>query len=110
MWTAATAYKPLERRSPATSPQSDFIFDGHGNLAATLLLRVNGNNVPLTITGTYSVNADCKMSDTWHASNGLTTFHESVIVDNGEEYFILNDTSGDGSVISGEAKKQFISK
>jgi hypothetical protein len=83
-----------------------FIFDGKGNLAGKLFVRVNGNNNTLTITGTYSVSADCTVSDTWNASNGGISTHESVIVNNGQEYFILNNTS-DASVISGEAKKQF---
>jgi len=83
-----------------------FIFDGKGNLVATLFVRVNGNNNTLTITGSYSVSRDCTVSDTWNASNGVTSTHESVIVDNGQGYFILNNTSGDGSVISGEARKQ----
>ena len=84
-----------------------FIFDGKGNLYATLFTRVNGNNNKLTITGTYSVSPDCTVSDTWNASNGGVSTHESVIVDNGHGYFILNNTLGDGSVISGEARKQF---
>ena len=82
-----------------------FIFDGMGNLAGTLFLSVNGTNHELTITGAYSVSADCTVSDIWHLSNGGTTTHESVIVNNGQEYFILNTTSG--MAISGEAKKQF---
>ena len=84
-----------------------FIFDGKGNLSATLFTRVNGNNNKLSITGTYSVSPDCTVSDTWNASNGGVSTHESVIVDNGQGYFILNNTLGDGSVISGEARKQF---
>jgi hypothetical protein len=68
---------------------------------------VNGNNNKLTITGTYSVSPDCTVSDTWNASNGGVSTHESVIVDYGQGYFILNNTLGDGSVISGEARKQF---
>src|SRR6266849_4946015 len=85
-----------------------FIFDGKGNLAGTLLIKVNGNSNKVTIVGTYSVSADCTVSDTWNASNGLISTHESVIVDNGQEYFILNNTSAGPSVIeSGEAKKQF---
>jgi len=83
-----------------------FTFDGKGNLAGKLFVRLNGNNNQLTLTGTYSVSADCTVSDTWNASNGSVSTHESVIVDEGEEYFILNNTSGDASVISGKAKKQ----
>ena len=79
-----------------------FIFDGKGNLTATLFVRVNGNNFePPQITGTYSVSPDCTVSDTWGGST-----HVSVIVDNGKGYFILNNTSGEGDTISGEARRQ----
>jgi len=79
-----------------------FTFDGKGNLTATLFVRVNGSNMePPQITGTYSVSPDCTVSDTWGGST-----HVSVIVDNGKGYFILNNTSGEGDTISGEARRQ----
>ena len=79
-----------------------FTFDGKGSLTATLFVRVNGNNFePPQITGTYSVSPDCTVSDTWGGST-----HVSVIVDNGKGYFILNNTSGEGDTISGEARRQ----
>ena len=82
-----------------------FTFDGKGGLTGKLFVRINSNNVVLTITGMYSVAPDCTVSDTWNASNGSVSTHESVIVDEGKGYFILNNTSGDPSVISGEARK-----
>jgi hypothetical protein len=82
-----------------------FTFDGKGNLTGTLFARVAGNDVELHITGTYSVGADCTVDDTWNFS-GASSTHKSVIVDGGAGYFILNNTSGDGSVISGQARKQ----
>lgn len=78
-----------------------FIYDGNGNLAGSLLVRVNGNNKRLTLTGTYSVSPDCTLSDIWHLSDGSTTTHQAAIFDAGKSYFILNTTSGDGSVVSG---------
>ena len=83
-----------------------FTFDGKGSLAATLFTRVNGNNNKVALTGTYAVNPDCTVSDTWNDSTGTST-HESVIVDDGQGYFILNTTIGSGAEISGEARKQF---
>ena len=80
-------------------------FDGKGNLTGTLFARVAGNDVEFQITGTYSVGADCTVDDTWNFS-GASSTHKSVIVDGGAGYFILNNTSGDGSVISGHARKQ----
>lgn len=79
-----------------------FDFDGHGQLTATLYVRVNGNNVgPVHPSGTYSVSPDCIVTDSWGGST-----HVSVIVDNGKGYFILNDTPGEGDTISGEARRQ----
>jgi hypothetical protein len=79
-----------------------FVFDGKGNLTATLSVRVNGNNMtPPELTGTYSVSPDCIVTDTWGGST-----HVSVIVDNGKGYFILNNTPNEGDTISGEARRQ----
>ena len=36
-----------------------FTFDGTGNLTGTLFVRVAGNDLQLSITGTYSVSSDC---------------------------------------------------
>jgi hypothetical protein len=83
-----------------------FTFDGKGNLTGKLFVRVNGNNNVVTLTGSYSVSSDCTVSDVWRISDGSISTHESVIVDGGEEYFILNNTVGDPSVISGEARRQ----
>jgi hypothetical protein len=41
-----------------------FTFDGKGSLTAKLFVRINSNNIVLTITGIYSVNPDCTVSDT----------------------------------------------
>jgi len=83
-----------------------FTFDGKGNLTGRLFLRVAGNDVEVNVTGTYSVSPECTVDDTWNTPAGPST-HKSIIVNQGRGYFILNNTSGDGSVISGEAKKQF---
>src|SRR5215469_15737356 len=69
-----------------------FTFDGKGNLTAKLFVRVNGNNLePPEFTGTYSVNPDCTVTDSWGGST-----HVSVIVDEGKGYIILNNTVGEG--------------
>ena len=82
-----------------------FTFDGAGNLIGKLFIRIAGNNIePPEFTGTYSVSPDCKVTDHWGAP--INSTHVSVIVDEGKGYFILNNTSGSGDTISGEAKKQ----
>ena len=84
-----------------------FHFDGKGHLTATLFVRLNGVSITQALTGTYSVNQDCTVSDVWRTAGGDISVHESVIVDDGRGYYILNVTAGDGSTISAEAKKQF---
>jgi hypothetical protein len=83
-----------------------FVFDGQGNLRGTLWQRVGNKNVVETLTGTYSVNSTCVVTDVWHLSGGESTTHISVIVDNGTGYVILNNTSGAPSNVSGEARRQ----
>jgi len=77
-----------------------FSFDGAGNLTGNLFFRTPGGTAHLFPTGTYTVSSDCTVSDTWGGSQ-----HESVIVDDGRGYLILNTSDG---VISGEARKQFL--
>ena len=80
-----------------------FVFDGEGHLTGKLYMRINGNNLgPNEFTGTYSVDTDCTVMDSWGGST-----HVSVIVNNGDGYLILNNTIGEGDTISGEARKQF---
>jgi hypothetical protein len=70
-----------------------FTFDGKGKLTGKLFARVAGENVePPEFTGTYSVSPDCMMTDTFGPP--INSTHVSVIVDNGREYFILDETSG----------------
>ena len=83
-----------------------FNFDGNGNLTGKLWQRVNGKNVVETLTGEYSVNSTCIVTDSWHLSLGETTTHLSIIRNNGTEYVILNNTNGSPSTVSGEAKRQ----
>ncbi len=83
-----------------------FTFDGKGGLTGRLFVRVNGNNMETPIfTGTYSVSPDCTVTDHWGAP--INSTHVSIIVNDGKRYLILNNTSGSGDTISGEATKQF---
>ena len=86
-----------------------FSFDGAGHLTGTLTSRVNGNTFSREIlTGAYSVTSDCFVSDTWSFASGETSQHESVLVDNGRGYFIVNTTAGAPNVISGAAQRQSV--
>jgi hypothetical protein len=77
-----------------------FNFDGKGHVTGKLFARLAGNNMEPPIMGTYSVSPDCIVHDTWAGST-----HVSVIVDDGNGYFILNNTVGEGDTISGEARR-----
>lgn len=66
-------------------------FDGNGHFTLTATSSFNGViQGPQTVTGTYSVNADC--SYTSQASNGAT--FRAVIVDSGREILILQTNKG----------------
>jgi hypothetical protein len=79
-------------------------YDGVGSLTGTLFARRTGSTSTevIPLTGPYTVNPDCTVSDTFGNSQ-----HTSVIFDDGRGYFILNTTEGAPVVISGEARKQF---
>ena len=79
-------------------------YDGAGGLTGTLFVRRTGSTSTEVIDltgGTYTVHSDCTVSDTFGNSQ-----HESVIVDGGRGYVILNTTEGAPVVISGDARKQ----
>jgi hypothetical protein len=87
-----------------------FTYDGEGNLTGTGTSKTNGNVAQFTLTGTYTVDADCNASDIVLFPSGATAAHEYVIVDNGKEFYFLNTTPGtttSGNVSVGVGKKQF---
>jgi hypothetical protein len=55
-------------------------FDGKGSVTGTAMLSINGNIVPVTATGTYTVNPDCTGT---YKIPGTTLFF--VIADSGNE-------------------------
>jgi hypothetical protein len=61
-------------------------FDGRGGTTATVMSSQNGNILPLTITGTYTVNPDC---------TGTMTLQVSPIAVTVDVYFVIDD-SGNG--------------
>ena len=80
-------------------------FDGEGARTATAILSLNGNIIPVTEKGTYTVNPDCTGTCTVQVSPGVTSRHFFVIDDSGNELqWICIDP---GLVLSGIARKQF---
>ena len=82
-------------------------YDGLGTLTGIVFQRVNGNILQFTLTGTYSVDSNCIVTDVTFTSTGQTATHTYVIVDSGNEFYSLNMTPSPGNVIVGTAKKQF---
>ena len=72
-----------------------------GAVTANVLQRINGVTSPVNVSGTYTVNADCSVTD---MLGGSTHFAE--IFDHGNAFFILNTTVGAPNVVSGEAHRQ----
>ena len=81
-------------------------FDGKGNTEATATTSVNGASFPVTVKGTYTVNADCTGSLTLHVSPvGITVHADFVIVSDGAELQAI--VTDPGSAVTVVAKKQF---
>ena len=85
-----------------------FVFDGNGGLTGKLFIRVPGTNIgPVEFPGTYSVNPDCTVTDTWGPP--INSTHVSAIVDQGKGYFIMNvspSTPAADTLNNGEARRQ----
>jgi hypothetical protein len=82
-------------------------YDGQSTLTGIVFQRVNGNIVQFTLTGTYSVDSNCIVTDTTVTSTGQTAMHTYVIADNGNEFYSLNMAETPANVIVGIGKKQF---
>jgi hypothetical protein len=81
-------------------------FDGDGVLTGRGIGNLNGNIVPVTFTGVYTVNADCTGTYTVQVSPlGLTTHASFVIDDGGNELQII--ITDPGTVITCIARRQF---
>jgi hypothetical protein len=81
------------------------IFDGKGGLTGSGVSSINGNIIPGTFQGTYTVNNDCTGTYTVQNSLGLTIHAYFVIADNGNElYDVITDP---GVVITCVARRQF---
>jgi hypothetical protein len=80
-------------------------FDGHGAFTATGIVSQNGNIVPVTETGTYTVNPDCTGTYTSQLSTGITAHVFFVIDDSGNEFHIIE--TDPGTVLTGVTRRQF---
>ena len=81
-------------------------FDGQGGTTASATLSANGQIIPITIKGTYTVNPDCTGTITMLVSPFGSTVHNLfVIAQNGNEFQALENETG--VVISRIGRKQY---
>ena len=79
-------------------------FDGAGSLSGAVTTSFGGFIGTDSITGSYTVEANCTGSFSVTFSNGFTISHNLVIVDEGKEIdFIQTDQ---GTVTTGRARRQ----
>jgi len=79
-------------------------FDGAGNLTGNDVVSFNGFISTYTMTGTYTVDADCTGTMVNTFDNGFSVTNRIVIVDNGKEILMLVTTPG--GVTTGDLKRQ----
>lgn len=85
------------------------IFDGNGGTSATATLSSNGNIVPITVTGTYSVNPDCTGTMTLDISPFGATVHVNFVIDKNGNAFQAIETEP-GVIVTRTAWRQFSGK
>jgi hypothetical protein len=78
--------------------------DGEGSLSASDTVSANGEIIRRTITGTYTVNANCTGTVTFTDNFGLTT-HLDLVLAQGRQELILIQTDP-GTVTPGVGRKQ----
>ena len=82
------------------------IFDGKGGTTAAVTLSQNGNILPVTITGTYTVNPDCTGTFTLKVSPIDVTVHVFFVIDDGGNGFQAIETDA-GLVITRIGRRLF---
>ena len=81
-------------------------FDGTGSTTATATLSQNGNILPITVTGTYSVNSDCTGTMTVQVSPIGVTVHVFFVIDDNLSEFQAIETDA-GLVITRNGKRLY---
>lgn len=81
-------------------------FDGKGATTAGAMVSQNGNIVPVTIAGTYTVNPDCTGTFTLQVSPVGITTHVFFVIDDSATAFRAIQTDP-GVVVTGAARRQF---
>ena len=80
-------------------------FDGDGAFTAAANVSRNGNIIPVTLEGTYTVSPNCTGTFTAHISPvNITTHLFFVLDDNGKEFQVIQ--TDPGVVVTGIARRQ----
>jgi hypothetical protein len=82
-------------------------YDGRSTFTGTIVQGTTGNIVQFTVTGTYTVDSNCIVTDVSTTSTGQTASHTYVVVDAGNELYSINMVPSPPNVIIATAKKQF---
>lgn len=82
------------------------VFDGKGGTTATVTLSQNGNILPVTVTGTYTVNPDCTGTMTLQVSPIDVTVDVFFVIDDGGNGFQAIETDP-GIVITRIGRRLF---
>jgi hypothetical protein len=80
-------------------------FDGNGAFTATATVSQNGNIVPVSIAGTYTVNPDCTGTLTAQISPVDIKTHLFFVIDDNRKEFQAIQTDP-GVVVTGIARRQ----
>src|SRR5271163_3630018 len=81
-------------------------FDGNGGTTAAATLSQNGNILPITVTGTYTVSPDCTGTFTLQVSPIDVTVHVFFVLDSSASEFQAIETDA-GLVITRTGRRQF---
>ncbi|MGI2908299.1 hypothetical protein [Tolypothrix sp. VBCCA 56010] len=80
-------------------------FDGNGNVNGTILVRSIAGNVTTNIRtqGTYQVNSDCSLTQSFTRNDGTTANYSGAIFDDGNKY-ALSQTDP-GTIVNVQAER-----
>jgi len=84
-------------------------FDGKGGTTAIATLSSNGNIVPITVTGTYTVNPDCTGTLTLQVSPFNATVHANFVIEKDGNAFQAIETEP-GLIVTRMAWRIFTDK
>jgi hypothetical protein len=100
-----TAPAPAEIQGPIVEVGTQ-TFDGNGGTTSTAMISASGTLVPLTITGTYTVNPDCTGTMTLQVSPFNATVHVFFVIDDSAAGFQAIEIDP-GDLITRNARRQF---